>query len=92
MSTTAVADTFPRLLVHQAATRPDGIALQEKLYGIWQGITWAAYAERVRDLGHGFASLGVARGDIVAVLGDNRPEWLVAELAAQSLGAAVRGL
>lgn len=85
-------ETFPRLLARQAQTRPTEVALQEKLYGIWQPITWQEYAERVRDFGHGLASLGVARGDMVAVLGDNRPEWLIAELAAQSIGAAVVGI
>ena len=40
----------------------------------------------------GLAELGVIRGDIVAVLGDNRPEWLIAELAAQTLGASVVGI
>lgn len=84
--------TFPKLLAERAAETPSGVALQEKLYGIWQPITWAEYAERVRDFGHALASLGVGRGDIVAVLGDNRPEWLVAELAAQSIGAAVVGI
>jgi long-chain acyl-CoA synthetase len=34
----------------------------------------------------------VQRGEVVAVLGDNRPEWLIAELAAQSIGAAVVGI
>ncbi|HEX5771841.1 MAG TPA: AMP-binding protein, partial [Nocardioidaceae bacterium] len=75
-----------------AAQTPSGVALQEKLYGIWQPITWQEYADRVRDFAHGLASLGVSRGDIVAVLGDNRPEWLIAELAAQSIGAAVVGI
>ncbi|MPZ95853.1 MAG: AMP-binding protein [Propionibacteriales bacterium] len=84
--------TFPRLLAERAAERPDGTALQEKLYGIWQPITWREYADRVRDFAHGLAALGVRRGDIVAVLGDNRPEWLVAELAVQSLGGAVVGI
>jgi long-chain acyl-CoA synthetase len=84
--------TFPRLLAAQAAERPDGVALQEKLYGIWQPITWREYAGRVRDFAHGLASSGVGRGDIIAVLGDNRPEWLIAELAAQSIGAAVVGI
>lgn len=84
--------TFPKLLAERAAENPSGVALQEKLYGIWQPITWAEYAERVRDFGHALASLGIGRGDIVAVLGDNRPEWLVAELAAQSIGAAVVGI
>jgi long-chain acyl-CoA synthetase len=86
------ADTFPRLLAAMAATRPDDTAMQEKRYGIWQPMSWSTYAARVRDFAHGLAALGVARGDVVAVLGDNRPEWLIAELAAQSIGAAVVGI
>lgn len=84
--------TFPRLLLGLAAGRPGDTAMQEKRYGIWAPLTWAQYAERVRDFAHGLASMGVHRGEIVAVLGDNRPEWLIAELATQSLGAAVVGI
>ncbi len=86
------ADTFPRLLMELAAQRPDDVAMQEKQYGIWQPITWAGYAERVSDTANGLAALGIERGEIVAVLGDNRPEWLIAELAAQSMGCAVVGI
>ena len=85
--------TFPKLLDELAARfGDDRIALQEKRYGIWQPITWARYRERVRDLAHGLARLGVRPGEVVAVLGDNRPEWLISELAVQSLGAAVVGI
>ncbi|HLN77269.1 MAG TPA: AMP-binding protein [Nocardioidaceae bacterium] len=84
--------TFPRLLAERAGERPKDVALQEKLYGIWQPISWQEYADRVRDFSHGLAALGVTRGQIVAVLGDNRPEWLIAEVAAQSIGAAVVGI
>lgn len=86
------SDTFPRLLAELAASRPSDTALQEKRYGIWSPLSWREYAERVRDFGHGLAALGVERGDVVAVLGDNRPEWLIAELAAQSIGASVVGI
>ncbi len=86
------ADTFPRLLAELAASRPSDTALQEKRYGIWSPLSWREYAERVRDFAHGLAALGVERGDVVAVLGDNRPEWLIAELAAQSIGASVVGI
>ena len=85
-------DTFPRLLLQRAQQRPDDVAMQEKLYGIWQPITWAEYARRVEDFAHGLARFGVERGQIIAVLGDNRPEWLIAELAAQSMGASVVGI
>jgi long-chain acyl-CoA synthetase len=84
--------TFPKLLRRLAAERPTDVALQEKRYGIWQPITWAEYAEYVRDVAHGLVELGVQPGDVVGVLGDNRPEWLVTELAAQSIGAAVVGV
>ncbi len=84
--------TFPQLLAKLASERPDEVALQEKRYGIWTPMTWSSYDARVRDFAHGLASLGVERGEVVAVLGDNRPEWLIAELAAQTLGAAVVGI
>ncbi len=86
------AETFPQLLVGLAATQPDAVAMQEKQYGIWQPMTWSQYERRVHDTAHGFAALGVQRGEIIAVLGDNRPEWLIAELAAQSMGVAVVGI
>ena len=66
--------------------------MQEKRYGVWQPTTWAEYAQRVRHLAHGLSGLGIGRGDVVAVLGDNRPEWFITELAAQALGAAVVGV
>ncbi|MGC5020237.1 AMP-binding protein [Micromonospora sp. DT47] len=91
-ASTMSEDTFPRLLMAHAARQPHAIALQEKRYGIWQPLTWAQYAQRVRDFAYGLAELGVRRGDVVAVLGDNRPEWLITELAAQCLGAAVVGV
>ncbi|HYN30484.1 MAG TPA: AMP-binding protein [Dermatophilaceae bacterium] len=84
--------TFPRLLAQQAERTPDGVALQEKRYGIWQQMTWAEYHTRVRDFAHGLAALGVTAGEVVAVIGDNRPEWLITELAAQHLGACVVGV
>jgi long-chain acyl-CoA synthetase len=84
--------TFPRLLAGHARARPAAVALQEKRYGIWQPLTWADYDARVRDFAHGLAALGVGRGQVVGVIGDNRPEWLIAELAAQCLGAAVVGV
>ncbi len=87
------ATTFPKLLLALAARLGDSrVALQEKRYGIWQPLTWAGYARRVRDFAHGLAALGVQPGEVLAVIGDNRPEWLITELAAQSLRACVVGV
>lgn len=88
----SAAQTFPGLLKARSLEHPHGVAMQEKRYGVWQGLTWRDYQERVTGFANGLGSLGVDRGDVVAVLGDNRPEWLIAELATQSIGAAVVGV
>src|SRR5262249_35471198 len=49
-------------------------------------------ALHVRDVALGLAELGLGRGDRIALLGDNEPEWLWGELAAQSLGAIPLGI
>ena len=84
--------TLPGLLAFRAARTPDAVALREKEFGIWQEITWAGYRDRARRFALGLAEMGVRKGDRVAVAGDNRPEWVIAELAAQVLGALPLGL
>jgi long-chain acyl-CoA synthetase len=79
-------DTFPKCLRHFARTSPERIALQEKRFGIWQPITWSQYERRTRRFAQGLAALGLKRGEVMAILGDNRPECLIAELAVQSIG------
>lgn len=79
--------TFPRLMFDHAARRPDAPALREKVYGIWQTLSWAQLAALVRELAGGFAAAGLQRGQHLVVVGDNRPRLYAAMLAAQSLGA-----
>ena len=86
------ADTLPGLLARRAADTPDGVALREKEFGIWQEMTWAEYLARVRSFALGLVELGMEKGDRIAIIGDNRPEWVIAELAAQSIGALPLGL
>jgi long-chain acyl-CoA synthetase len=84
--------TLPQLLSRNATLRGEQVALQEKRYGVWQTTSWADYHTRVRRLAHGLAELGFERGGVLAILGDNRPEWVISELAAQSLGGISVGL
>ena len=80
------ADTFPKLVLGNARTMPDKVAIREKDYGIWQSYTWRDYAEEARLIALGLASLGFQRGDKTAVIGDNRPPLYWAMLATQALG------
>ena len=82
----ADADTFPKLVRANAAHFADKIAIREKDYGIWQSYTWRQYWEQGRLIALGFASLGLERGDKVAIIGDNRPELYWGVLAVQALG------
>ncbi|MBL8311042.1 MAG: AMP-binding protein [Burkholderiales bacterium] len=81
-----VADTFPRLLLKHASVRPDAPALREKYLGIWQTWSWRDTATEVREMALGLASLGFARGENLAIIGDNRPRLYMGFAAAQSLG------
>ena len=60
----------------------------EKVGGGWRSISYAEFWGRVRDFAAGLAGLGVTKGARVALMSNNRPEWPVADLAVQSLGAA----
>ncbi|MEP9379633.1 long-chain fatty acid--CoA ligase [Aquabacter sp. CN5-332] len=88
----AVHDTFPKLLELHASAHPDDIWLREKDLGIWNSYTWKQVSERVRRMALGLEALGVKRGDVVALIGDNRPEWLMGEIAAHAAGAMSLGI
>ena len=79
-------DTFPKLVVANAERLGDKVAIREKDYGIWQSYTWREYLAEARLIALGLASLGFARGDKTAVVGDNRPPLYWAMLATQALG------
>jgi long-chain acyl-CoA synthetase len=85
--------TLPLLLKQNAEKYgQDKVALREKEYGIWQDVSWRQYQERVKYFALGLAALGFRDDDALAIIGDNRPEWVYAELAAQSLKGRPLGI
>ncbi len=84
--------TLPRLLLENSRSRPDRTALREKHFGIWQPFSYASYYAITAEFAAGLKSLGLGRGDIIVLIGDNRPEWLWAQLAIQGLGGISLGL
>ncbi|MDF1584902.1 AMP-binding protein [Marinimicrococcus flavescens] len=85
-------DTFPKLLLHNAANWPDAIALREKEFGIWNEFSWVHCRDRVREIAYGLKALGLERGEVVAIVGRNRPNWLWSELAAHCVGCMTLGI
>jgi len=80
--------TIPQLFLHQCKRYGDKkVAMREKEFGIWRPFTWQDYLENVKYLSLGMVSLGLKRGDKVAMIGDNRPEGVWAEMAAMCAGA-----
>ncbi|MBU1001016.1 MAG: AMP-binding protein [Proteobacteria bacterium] len=84
--------TLPKLLLEQARRHGDRVALREKEWGVWQPFSWNEYLQAASEFAGGLKALGFGRGDIVILIGDNRPEWLWAELGIQALGGMALGL
>lgn len=85
-------DTFPKRLLHNAERFGDRVAFREKEFGIWQEITWRQYLEHVQACTGGLLALGMRRGDVVALVGDNRPELYYLAMATQALGGVSCGM
>src|SRR5438128_7420733 len=87
------ARTLPGLLVERARTRPGRVAFRSKELGIWRETTWRELAARVAALACGLArEYPIAAGETVAIIGNPCPEWTIADLAAQALGAITYGI
>jgi long-chain acyl-CoA synthetase len=82
---TAADLTLPRLLRRNARAHGGEIAMREKEFGIWRSLTWSDVAARTRDLALGLRALGVLAGEVVALIGDNRPDWVMGEIAAHAI-------
>jgi long-chain acyl-CoA synthetase len=79
--------TIPKLFLKAVEKYGDRkVAMREKEFGIWVPMTWKQYYENVKRIALGMVALGLERGDKVAMIGDNRPEALWAEMAALCVG------
>ena len=89
---TNIHDTLPKILKHRAETIPNTIALRDKDLGIWNEITWKEYNDNVSYLALSLSKRGFKPGDVIGLIGDNKPSWLFFELAAQAIGGMSLGI
>ncbi|WP_024279639.1 AMP-binding protein [Xanthobacter sp. 126] len=84
--------TLPQMLRLNAERVGARTAIRQKDFGIWNPVSWQAYFERAALAGHGLRALGLPEGGHVAVLSENRIEWVLTQLGAGLLGAVTVGV
>ncbi|NPU83608.1 MAG: AMP-binding protein [Syntrophaceae bacterium] len=87
-----MVDTLPKALASVAARQPGRAAMRRKDMGIWRDISWAGYLRQVRLAALGLHAIGVRRGERVAIIGENRPEWLYSALGTLAAGGTFVGI
>ena len=86
------ADTIPARFFAQAKQRPEAPAYCAKVGGAWRATRWRDHAAEVKRAARALIALGATAGSTVAILGFNRPEWVVMDLAAMSVGGVPVGI
>ena len=84
--------TPARKIRETAGRYPDLIAMREKNFGKWVEITYEEYWQQAQWIGSALKYFGVDTQDSVAIQSENRPEWFIADVAIQAIGAVSVGL
>ena len=65
---------------------PDKVFLRQPINGVWKTWTWAEAGNEARRLANGFYSLGLQKGDHIAILSKNCAEWIITDIAIMMAG------
>jgi len=85
-------ETAPKLFRGTVRKYGDRVAMRKKEYGLWHDISWKEYYRMVMHAGSALISMGLQKGECVSIIGDNCPEWVVIDLAAQCAGGVTVGV
>ncbi len=89
---TMLAETVPRVLMETARKNGDRVAMRKKEYGLWHDISWNEYFDKAKYIASALISMGLEKGDCVSIIGDNCPEWVIADMGIQCAGGAATGV
>jgi len=84
-----VENTINQVFRNRARKYQDRLAIEKKRDGQWETTSWNQYYERARAAGLAFGSLGAEKGDRIALLSENRLEWLYTDMGAMGIGCCV---
>jgi len=85
-------ETTPLAFRETVTRHGDRVAMRKKECGLWHDISWNEYYRLVGDVTCGLISMGLKRGDCVAIIGDNCPEWVIANMSVQCAGGIAAGV
>jgi len=84
--------TIASLVRDRSTQMPQAVAMRHKEYGIWREYTWAHYWDHILTAAHGLLALNVQPTDRVSIHSENRPEWLILDLATVAVRGTTVGL
>ncbi len=87
-----MSESIPARLMEQAKSRPHAPAYHVRDRGVWRATSWSEYSAQVSRAGRALIKLGFEPGQTVSILGFNRPEWVILDLAAMGAGGAPAGV
>lgn len=88
----ATFETIIHKLEKRAASQGSDVAYRDKLTGSWREATWSQYNDRSRQVAKALLNLGLGNGDVVTILGNNRPEWTLMLVGAMRMGGIGAGI
>ena len=87
-----MATTILHHLERHAREQGGRAALHDKLTGTWRTTSWKDYNEQTRKFARALLASGMGDGDVVTILGANRPEWVYAAIGAMRIGGTSAGV
>jgi len=84
-----IGKTIPEVFFETVERYPQKTALLYKKDGVYFPVSYHEFGEKVKILAARFQKIGVNKGDKVAILSENRPEWAISDLATMLVGAIV---
>ena len=82
-------NTINEVFKNRADKYKERLAVEKKLNGRWEKVTWRDYYDQARSVGLGLYSMGIKKGDMIAILSENRLEWVFTDMGALGIGAVV---
>jgi long-chain acyl-CoA synthetase len=85
-------DTIPQIIKSNRDKWGSRAAMSMKMFGIWHNYSWQDYYDNIKYFSLGMITLGLKRGDVVCIIGDNEPQWFWGEFAVQAAGGIATGI